>query len=71
MIKNEDRMKLYIVTCHVDKPLKQEPPQSGYDIPIQAGAALTDMRTCEINDLDDCDDSISDRNRRYQNYKSA
>ena len=58
-------LKMYIVSCHVDKPLTQTPPESIYDVPIQAGAALTDKRICPINDYDDCQDSISDRNRRY------
>ena len=58
-------LKLYIVSCHVDKPLTQLPPESKYDVPIQAGAALTDIRCCDINDLDDCPDSVSARNRRY------
>lgn len=61
----EKLMKLYIVSCHVDKPLTQTPPASDYDVQIQAGAALTDQRICEINDYDNCTDSISDRNKRY------
>ena len=63
--KFNNRLKLYIVSCHVDKPLTQEPPESQYDVPIQAGAALTDVRICEVNDFDGCQDSVSDRNRRY------
>lgn len=61
-----DRMlKLYIVSCHVDKPLTQSVPRSIYDVPIQAGAALTENRICELNDVDDCQENISSRNRRY------
>ena len=60
-----NRLKLYIVSCHVDKPLTQKAPDSVFEIRIQAGAALTDKRICEINDHDDCRDDISDRNRRY------
>ncbi len=63
--KTSARLKLYIVSCHVDKPLSQEPPKSEYDIPIQAGAALTDIRICELNDHDGFADSVSTRNRRY------
>ncbi len=63
--KTSARLKLYIVSCHVDKPLSQEPPKSEYDIPIQAGAALTDIRICELNDYDGFADSVSTRNRRY------
>ncbi len=62
---SENLFKLYIVSCHVDKPLTQAPPESVYDVQIQAGAALTVQRICEINDFDDCPESISDRNRRY------
>ena len=61
----EKRLKSYIISCQVDKPLTQEAPESIYGVPIQAGAALTDVRTCALNDLDDCPNSISDRNRRY------
>ena len=61
----QKRLKLYIVSCHADKPLAEEPRKSVFDCPIQAGAALTDKRTCEINDMTDCADSISDRNSRY------
>lgn len=60
-----NKLKLYIVSCHVDKPLTQNVSESIYDTSIQAGAALTDIRICNLNDLDDCPDSISDRNRRY------
>ncbi|MBR4529090.1 MAG: DUF4422 domain-containing protein [Lachnospiraceae bacterium] len=62
---DDDRLKLYIVSCHVDKPLEEEPPRSVYEVPIQAGAALTDQRTCPINDHDGFRESISDRNTRY------
>ncbi len=61
----DNRLKLYIISCHVDKPLKEGAPKSIYDCHIQAGAALTDQRTCPLNDMDDCPDNISDRNRRY------
>ncbi len=65
IMQNDKRLKLYIVSCHVDKPLKEGAPKSIYDCHIQAGAALTDQRTCPINDYDDCPDNISERNRRY------
>ena len=64
-MEDQSKLKLYIVSCHVDKPLTQPQPESKYTIPIQAGAALTDMRVCPINDMDDCDDNISERNTRY------
>ncbi len=57
-------LRNYIISCHVDKPLTQAPPPSVFDCPIQAGAALTDVRICELNDMDDCPDNISALNRR-------
>ena len=64
-MNSESKLKNYIICCHVDKELTQPAPESIFDINIQAGAALTDKRICAINDLDDCDDNISDRNSRY------
>lgn len=60
-----NRLMNYIVCCHVDKELTQVVPESVFDVFIQAGSALTKKHICKINDLDDCDDSISDRNSRY------
>ncbi len=40
-------------------------PVSAYEHYIQAGAALTDKRICELNDHDGFPESISDRNSRY------
>ena len=59
------RLKRYIISCHVDKPLEAEAPQSVYIVPIQAGAALTGKRICELNDHDGFPESISYRNDRY------
>lgn len=59
------RLNMYIIGCHVDKPLEEADLQSKYNIRIQAGAALTDKRIYELNDHDDFEDSISDRNQRY------
>ncbi len=64
MLKQE-LLKLYVVSCHADKPLAEEPHKSVFECPIQAGAALTDVRNCEINDMIDCPDNISERNSRY------
>lgn len=64
-MSGQEYLKLYIVSCHADRPLSEKPRKSVFDCPIQAGAALTDIRICEINDLTDCQDSISDRNSRY------
>ena len=61
----DERLKLYIVSSHADKPIEEGALHSSYDVPIQAGAALTDQRTCAINDHDGFPESISDRNMRY------
>ena len=58
-------LKLYVVSSHVDKPIKEVINHSKYEIPIQAGAALTDKRICEVNDYDGFAESISNRNHRY------
>ena len=58
-------LKLYVVKSHVDKPLDEEIKISKYEIPIQAGATLTENRICDVNDHDGFEKSISDRNRRY------
>lgn len=58
-------LKLYVVKSHVDKPIEMKIPNSKYELPIQAGAALTEKRICEINDFDGFAESISDRNHRY------
>lgn len=58
-------LKLYVVSSHVDKPLKVKIENSKYEVPIQAGAVLTEKRICEVNDYDGFFESISERNRRY------
>ncbi|MCR5595204.1 MAG: DUF4422 domain-containing protein [Lachnospiraceae bacterium] len=58
-------LKNYIISSHMDKPLLRKPEESKYDVMIQAGAALTDIRKYELNDHDGFPDSISDRNSRY------
>lgn len=62
---DDKRMAMYIICCHVDKPLEEKMPESKYSIYIQAGAALTDKRIVDINDCDGLVDNISDRNQRY------
>ncbi len=65
MQNNDDRLKLYIISSHVDKPLGEDHVPSVYECPIQAGAALTEKRICELNDYDGFAESISERNARY------
>ena len=61
----DKKLKLYIVSSVYDKKPVNELPCSSYEVHIQAGAALTDRRICPLNDMDDCPDNISNRNRRY------
>lgn len=63
--QKDPRLNMFVISCHVDKPLREEIQLSDYEVMIQAGAAMTDKRICEINDHDDCEDQISDRNQRY------
>lgn len=60
----KDELKIYIVSCHVDKKLQEAVRESKYNCYIQAGAALTDQRICELNDHDGFDESISALNAR-------
>ena len=61
----DKRLAMFVICCHVDKMLTEDIQSTKYDLFIQAGAALTDKRVCELNDYDLSDDSISDRNQRY------
>jgi hypothetical protein len=61
----DNRLKQYVICSHFDKPLTGGRPRSVYECMIQAGAALTDKRICELNDHDGFPESISDRNTRY------
>jgi hypothetical protein len=54
---------VYSVQCHVDKPLREDVSRFSWEIPIQAGAALTEQRICEVRD--DSGDHISGKNRQY------
>ena len=54
-----------IIGCHKDKALIDPPKPNPWEIQLQAGAALTDMRIYPQNDHDDFPNSISDRNQRY------
>lgn len=53
---------IYAVKCHVDKPLKNHVSYK-YIKEIQAGAALTKQRICDL--VDNTGDNISDRNKDF------
>lgn len=54
---------IYSVKCHADRPLKEDCSRFAWEIPIQAGAALTEQRICEVSD--DGGENISHKNREY------
>lgn len=54
---------IYTVRCHVDRELKEDMSGYSWETPIQAGAALTGQRICEIQD--NTGDNISHKNRQY------
>ena len=57
------KLQVY-VACHVaDHMLKEEIPKRSFEIPIQAGAALTDRRIAAV--LDNQGENISEKNRKY------
>lgn len=58
-------MAIFSVCTVYDKAVFEEKKPSKYEVPIQAGAALTDKRICRNNDFDGAIDSISDQNQRY------
>ena len=60
---NYSKLSLYQVRHHLDKPLRNRPILNSWEVPIQAGAALTDIRICDL--LDSFGESISVRNRQY------
>lgn len=64
-VEKTNMLDLYVISCHVDKPLSESIPVSKYDVNIQAGAANTELRTQPINDYDNFEGSISERNERY------
>jgi len=56
-------VKVYRVQSHADKPLHTSLDAFSWEIPIQAGAALTDLRIADIRD--DQGENISRKNRQY------
>ena len=56
-------LALYNVRHHLDRPLRNCPELEPWEIQIQAGAELTDVRICEQRD--DAGINISGKNRQY------
>lgn len=56
-------MHLYNVRCHADKPIFVNARSFQWEIPIQAGAALTDIKIAKVSD--DTGDNISLKNPKY------
>lgn len=54
---------IYTVRCHVDRKLNEDLSKYSWEIPIQAGAALTEQRICDI--CDNQGENISHKNRQY------
>jgi hypothetical protein len=57
-----NKVEMYVATSHVDQS-KSDCPQAGGYIPIQVGAALTNVRKGCITDA--AGDNISDQNKNY------
>lgn len=57
------KVHIYAVRSHVDKPLTEDWTNYSWEIPIQAGAALTDRKICAVRD--DTGENISYKNRQY------
>ena len=57
------KIHVYTVRSHMDKPLLENLSQFSWEIPIQAGAALTEQKICTIRD--DMGENISYKNRKY------
>lgn len=63
-IKTDFRnVHLYAVRSHMDKKLCEDVSRYSWEIPIQAGTALTTERVCEV--CDHRGDNISSKNKEY------
>lgn len=54
---------VYTAKCHVDRRLLEDVSRYSWETDIQVGAALTDVRICEV--CDNTGENISDKNRQY------
>lgn len=61
--EGDNSVHIYRVRCHVDRALSEDLSRYSWEIPIQAGAALTDQRICDVRD--DQGDNISHKNGQY------
>lgn len=61
-IAREEKLEIYVVTSHLDKAKAEDIQPGGY-LPIQVGAALTEVRKGCITD--DTGDNISVKNKDY------
>lgn len=61
--KEGGSVHIYTVRCHVDRTISEDLSGYSWEIPIQAGAALTNREICEIRD--DCGENISHKNGQY------
>lgn len=60
---NKPFTRIYMAKSHVDRPLKNPPLLPEYVYPIQAGAAMTDIRIANI--IDNKGENISEKNVNY------
>ncbi len=61
--RTAEAVHVYQVRSHVDKSIGQDLGQYSWEIPIQAGAALTDKVVCVVRD--NVGENISYKNREY------
>jgi hypothetical protein len=61
-IRKEQSVSVYSAKCHVDRELVDK-RQYPWEKQIQVGAALTDLKVCDIRD--DIGENISKKNRKY------
>lgn len=61
--KKNHVVSVYVTKCHADRKLQEDLSRFTWEIPIQAGAALTDAHICNIRD--DTGENISHKNRQY------
>ena len=59
----QNRVSVYTTRCHMDRKLQEDVTRYSWEIPIQAGAALTKERICKV--CDDTGDHISYKNKQY------